>query len=37
MKVIKFSFKREAVWMIAFGLAPVVIGLLILFVLWALR
>ena len=32
MDPLKFSFKREAIWMLVFSLAPAVIGLLILLV-----
>jgi uncharacterized membrane protein YeaQ/YmgE (transglycosylase-associated protein family) len=32
MKVFSFSFKREAVWMIVFSLAPAVIGAIIMLI-----
>jgi len=32
MNLFRFSFKREAIWMLVFSLAPAVIGLLILLV-----
>jgi len=31
MKMIGFSFKSEAIWMLVFSIAPGVLGLLILF------
>ena len=33
MKVIEFSFKKEAVWMLVFSLAPAVLGVLIMLIL----
>jgi hypothetical protein len=36
MKILKFSFKNEAIWMVALSIAPLVIALLILVVGWLL-
>ena len=32
MKLIEFSFKTEAIWMLIFSLAPAIVGLLIVLV-----
>jgi hypothetical protein len=37
MKLFKFTFKNEALWMIVLSVAPVVIGFLIFAVVWFLR
>jgi hypothetical protein len=37
MKLFDFSFKREAVWMVAFSLAPALLGLCILLLVLLLR
>jgi hypothetical protein len=37
MKVRKFSFKNEAVWILIFSLAPLVVGVLITLLLLAFR
>ena len=37
MKLLTFSFKNEASWMVIFSLGPAVIGLLILLAAWILR
>ena len=37
MSLIKFSFKLEPIWIWVFSLAPAVIGLLVLLVLWLIR
>jgi hypothetical protein len=37
MKLLSFSFKREAMWMLFFSFAPAALGLLILLVVLLLR
>jgi hypothetical protein len=37
MKVIRFSFKSEPIWMLLFSFAPAVVGLLLLLMVWLLR
>jgi hypothetical protein len=37
MSLIKFSFKLEPIWIWVFSLAPAVIGLVVLALLWLLR
>jgi len=37
MKILKFSFKNEAIWMVALSIAPLAIALLALVVVWLLR
>jgi len=37
MKLIRFSFKSEAIWMMVFSFAPMVIGLLIFLLALLLR
>jgi hypothetical protein len=37
MKLLDFSFKNEAVWMVILSLAPALIGFLILLTVWFLR
>jgi len=37
VKVFNFSFKREAVWIWVFAAAPVIIGLLVMFVVLMFR
>ena len=37
MKIYGFSFKREAIWIMAFPFASLVIGLVIALVVWFLR
>jgi hypothetical protein len=32
MRLLDFSFKRESVWMLVFGVAPAIVGLLIMLV-----
>ncbi len=34
MNLIRFSFKREPVWILLFSLVPVLVGLLIALVYW---
>jgi len=37
MKIYGFSFKREAMWIMAFPFASLLIGLLVALVLWFVR
>jgi hypothetical protein len=37
MKILTFSFKREAVWMVVLSIAPAVIGALILLIVLLFR
>jgi len=37
MKIYGFSFKREAIWIIAFPFAALVIGLVMALVVWFVR
>ena len=37
MRVFDFSFKRESLWILAFGLAPAVLGLIIMLVVLVLK
>ena len=37
MKLLRFSFKAEAIWMLVFGFAPAVVGLLIVLVVFVAR
>ena len=37
MKLTKFSFKDEPIWMLVFSFAPAVVGLLLFLILWLLR
>ena len=37
MKIIKFSFKDEPIWMLVFSFAPAVLGLLVFLILWFWR
>ncbi len=37
MKILEFSFKREAVWMVALSLLPILFGLAMLLGSWLLK
>ena len=37
MRLLDFSFKRESVWMLVFGVAPAIVGLGIMLLVWILR
>ena len=37
MKLLNFSFKNEAIWMMILSVAPAVIGVLVLLTTWFLR
>jgi hypothetical protein len=37
MKLIRFTFKNEAIWMMTFALGPVIVGTLILLAIWLAR
>ena len=37
MKLLRFSFKDEAMWMMILSVGPAVIGVLILLTVWFLR
>lgn len=37
MKILKFSFKNEAIWMVALSLTPLVLMLLLLLILGLMR
>jgi hypothetical protein len=37
MKLLNFSFKNEAIWMVILSVAPAVIGVLVLLTVWFLR
>lgn len=37
MKLLIFTFKHEAIWIVVFSLAPIVIGVLVAFVIWGAR
>jgi hypothetical protein len=37
MKLLRFTFRNEAVWMMILSFAPAIAGLLILFAIWLSR
>jgi len=37
MKVLGFSFKREAVWLLVFAIAPAVLGVLVMLIVLMFR
>ena len=37
MRIPTFTFKNEAIWMVVFSIAPAVLGVLILIVVYLLR
>jgi hypothetical protein len=37
MKLLRFSFKREAIWITALSFAPMLTGLFVALVVWFLR
>ncbi len=37
MKILRFSFRNEAIWTMIFSLAPPIIGLLIFLIVWLFR
>jgi hypothetical protein len=37
MRILRFTFKNEAIWTMIFSVVPAVIGVLILLALWFLR
>lgn len=37
MKLLNFSFKREAIWLLVLGLAPALIGLFLLALVFLIR
>jgi hypothetical protein len=37
LKLLKFTFKREAIWMIMLTLVPALVGLLVLLSVWLAR
>jgi hypothetical protein len=37
LKLLKFTFKREAIWMMLLTLVPALVGLLLVFSVWLAR
>lgn len=37
MRILRFTFKKEAIWMMTFSLGPVIVGVLILLAIWLAR
>ena len=37
MRIPTFTFKNEAIWMVALSIAPAVLGFVLLVVVWLLR
>jgi len=37
MRLLRFSFRNEAIWTMMFSLGPPIIGLLIFLIVWLLR
>ena len=37
MRIWMFTFKKEAIWMVVFALAPAAVAILLLMLLWFLR
>ena len=37
MRILQFSFKREAVWILILSFAPIVIGVTVYLFLWLIR
>ena len=37
MRIPTFTFKNEAIWMVTLSVAPVIIGVLVITVIWMLR